>query len=324
MKHSEQFFVHYVGIWARLLQQANHSKDAAQYLLTHDARTPLFYLEAMTRVLMHEHNPKRMRKLNELFKVFEDALGVMDYYAGLLHDFKGNRKIPVKARRLLQDKYRLSSEHLNTLLHEYRWLGTDADRLRKVHKSLDNMDWLNDRELRKALKRRYQDDIQAISREMKRPLEDIENDVHELRRDTRWLSIFPQAFKGFIRLHPQAVIPTNLSKYATTEIIQSPFNQLPAVDSVDEVLWLNPAAYYGISWLIAQLGTLKDEGLRLQALTELLRETSLVKLSRVQALKDAQTRLGEQQPAIDEILQTARVLVKQVRDDKVMAQLLEV
>ena len=59
MKHSKQLFTHYISLWARLLQQSASTADPATHLLTHDARTPLFYLEGMTRVLMHEHNPKK-------------------------------------------------------------------------------------------------------------------------------------------------------------------------------------------------------------------------------------------------------------------------
>ena len=44
MKHSSQLFTHYITVWVRLLQQASVAPDAASYLLTHDARTPLFYL----------------------------------------------------------------------------------------------------------------------------------------------------------------------------------------------------------------------------------------------------------------------------------------
>ena len=53
MKHSKQLFTHYISLWARLLQQSASTADPATHLLTHDARTPLFYLEGMTRVLMH-------------------------------------------------------------------------------------------------------------------------------------------------------------------------------------------------------------------------------------------------------------------------------
>ena len=320
MKYSKQLFTHYMTIWARLLQQSAGQDNPATYLLAQDARTPLFYLEAMTRVLMHEHNPKKMRRLNEWFKKMEDALGLMDYYAGLIKDFKGNRKIPQSIKLDLSEKFKSAATNLNTLLVELGWLGEHANRVQKVHRYNQEMDWLGQKDMRRALKNRYQNDIHSIVRSMKRPIEQIERDVHELRRDVRWLSIYPQAFKGLINLQAIKSTPSGLLKYATPEIVQSPYNQLPRVANVNKILHLNTSAYYAMSWLIAQLGVLKDSGLRLLALAELLQTHQ--KLSETEALKNAQTILGTTQPSIDDLLNTARGLILQMQNDKVFSQLL--
>lgn len=320
MKHSKQLFTHYMSIWARLLQQAAGTTDPAAYLLSHDARTPLFYLEAMTRVLMHEHNPKKMRRLNEWFKKMEDALGLMDYYAGLINDFKGNRKIPQTIKQDLVEELKSATTNLNTLLIELGWLGEKADRVRKIHQYSQQMDWLGQKNLHAALKQRYQSDVHSITRRMKQPFEEIERDVHELRRDVRWLSIYPQAFKGLINLRAIEPTPEALLKYASPEIVQSPYNQLPSVSNVNKVLYLNISAYYAMSWLIAQLGVLKDSGLRLLALAQRLQAHQ--KCSEAEALKNAQTMLGTTQPSVDDLLNTARGLIVQMQNDKVLSQLL--
>ena len=309
-----------MSIWARLLQQAAGTNDPAAYLLSHDARTPLFYLEAMTRVLMHEHNPKKMRRLNEWFKKMEDALGLMDYYAGLINDFKGNRKIPQTIKQDLVEELKSATTNLNTLLIELGWLGEKADRVRKIHQYSRQMDWLGQKNLHAALKQRYQSDVHSITRRMKQPFEEIERDVHELRRDVRWLSIYPQAFKGLINLRAIEPTPEALLKYATPEIVQSPYNQLPRVSNVNKVLYLNTSAYYAMSWLIAQLGVLKDSGLRLLALAQRLQAHQ--KCSEAEALKNAQTILGTTQPSVDDLLNTARGLILQMQNDKVFSQLL--
>ena len=320
MKYSKQLFTHYMSIWARLLQQAAGTTDPAAYLLSHDARTPLFYLEAMTRVLMHEHNPKKMRRLNEWFKKMEDALGLMDYYAGLINDFKGNRKIPQTIKQDLVEELKSATTNLNTLLIELGWLGEKADRVRKIHQYSQQMDWLGQKNLHAALKQRYQSDVHSITRRMKQPFEEIERDVHELRRDVRWLSIYPQAFKGLINLRAIEPTPEALLKYASPEIVQSPYNQLPSVSNVNKVLYLNISAYYAMSWLIAQLGVLKDSGLRLLALAQRLQAHQ--KCSEAEALKNAQTILGTTQPSVDDLLNTARGLIVQMQNDKVLSQLL--
>ncbi|MBS1175299.1 MAG: hypothetical protein H6R05_1430 [Burkholderiaceae bacterium] len=320
MKHSKQLFTHYMTLWARLLQQSAGQADPATYLLTHDARTPLFYLQGMTRVLMHEHNPKKMRRLNEWFKKMEDALGAMDYYTNILKDFKSNRKIPQTIKHDLIEKLKSATANLNTLLVELGWLGENANRVQKVHQYNQEMDWLGQKNVLLALKNRYQSDIRSIARHMKRPIEEIERDVHELRRDVRWLSIYPQAFKGFVNMQTVESIPESLLKYATPETIDSPYNQLAHVANINKVLYLNTHAYYAMSWLIAQLGVLKDSGLRLLTLAELLQTHQ--KLSKAQALKNAQTMLGTTQPSVEDLLNTARGLIVQVQNDKVFSQLL--
>ena len=162
--------------------------------------------------------------------------------------------------------------------------------------------------------------MRSIARHMKRPIEQIERDVHELRRDVRWLSIYPQAFKGFVNLQTVESIPDSLLKYATPETIDSPYNQLAHIANVNKVLYLNTHAYYAMSWLITQLGVLKDSGLRLLTLAELLQTHQ--KLSEAQALKNAQTMLGTTQPSVEDLLNTARGLIVQMQNDKVLSQLL--
>ena len=102
--------------------------------------------------------------------------------------------------------------------------------------------------------------------------------------------------------------------------MHSPYNQLPAVQEIKKDLRLNRHAYYAMSWLIAQLGTLKDSGLRLHAVAEQVRTHK--KCSQKEALRDAQTMLGSTQPSIDDLLNTARGLVIQIQNDKALSQLL--
>lgn len=334
MKHSKQLFMHYTTVWVRLLQQASGAPDAATYLLTHDARTPLFYLEAMTRVLMvANEDEKKMARLNAQFKALEDGLGVMDYYAGLIKDFK-TVKLP-EFQQNLDTHLTIAKAHMNTLLEKYGWLNHEISHAPseeskgkdKQNRALDNlqntiqkMDWLSDKDLHKLLKKIYKSRIAELKLQLKEPLKEVEQDVHELRRDVRWLSIYPQAFKGFINLVPSDSMPEAFAKYATDAIVKSPFNQLPEVEGMKHVLYLNTHAYYAMSWLIAELGELKDQGLRVLALTEWLEEHK--KLSATQAEQAAVMIIGNGQMGVDKLLAKAQEIVTQIRTDKVFPQLL--
>ena len=331
MKHSKQLFMHYVTVWARLLQQATGTADPATYLLTHDARTPLFYLEAMTRVLMTaDEGDKKMARLNKQFKALEDGLGSMDYYVGLLKDFK-SVKLPEFLQNLETHRI-IAAAHMNTLLDKYGWFNDESkpvdgtknkskNALQDLAKTIKKIDWLSDKKLHRLLKKTYRSKIAELKLQLKEPMREIENDVHELRRDVRWLSIYPQAFKGFITLQADNLVPENLAKYATPEIVKSPFNQLAEVEGITHVLHLNTHAYYGMSWLIAELGKLKDQGLRVLALAHWLEEHK--KLPATQAEQAAIMIIGNGQMSTEQLLAKAQELTEQVRTDKVFSQLMK-
>ena len=329
MKHVKQLFVHYTTLWVRLLQQAAGTTDPASYLLAHDARTPLFYLEGMTRVLMNVHDKKKLSALNEQFKALEDGLGAMDYYSGLLKDFNPNKQL-TEFKQNLETHRTITAAQMNTLLEQYGWLETadnrsdspklESSQLQNLQKVFRKIDWLSDQEMSKALKKEYKSALSELKQQLKQPLREVEADVHELRRDVRWLSIYPQAFKGFVNLKPSEPMPEAFAKYATEAIVKSPFNQLPQVEGMKHVLHMNTHAYYAMSWLIAELGELKDQGLRLLALSEWLREHK--KLSASQAEQASVMIIGKDQLGVDKLLAKAQEIVNQIRADKVLKQLL--
>ena len=83
-----------------------------------------------------------------------------------------------------------------------------------------------------------------------------------MRRKLRWLSIYPQALQGCIQLTETDAKDKNLEKYLTPEIVNSPFNKMPAVGKNKYLLMFEKDYFLALSWIISQLGKLKDEGLR--------------------------------------------------------------
>jgi hypothetical protein len=319
MKHVKVLFKHHLSVWSNLLVEADLQANPAVWLLSNNARTVLFYLEAMTRLLAQMHHPKKFTKLNERFKCLEDGLGSMDYYAGLLKDFKGNKKIPATIVSELDEQYQTEAFKFNALLREQGWLGNKANRMTKIKQAIKEIDWLEDAAFKDELKRYYLQQIEQLNKQISEPFTDIEAGIHELRRDVRWLSIYPQAFKGLVALKP-AVAAQKWQKYCTPEIINSPFNQLPRADDVTDVLMLNANPFYAMSWLIAALGTLKDQGLRLLALSQAWQRTE--GLTPEQADERALATLGAGQASEQELLDAARKIAVQVKRDAVFSGLL--
>ena len=72
-KHVKILFKHHLTVWSNFLIEATLQKNAATWLLENNARTTLFYLEAMTYVLATMHDDKKLTKLNERFKLIGDT-----------------------------------------------------------------------------------------------------------------------------------------------------------------------------------------------------------------------------------------------------------
>lgn len=132
--------------------------------------------------------------------------------------------------------------------------------------------------------------------------EDMENGVHELRRKIRWLSIYPHAVRGAIQLGGNKSYK-HLAKYATKAVTSSPFNKLPERSTQKYVLLLGRDFFYALSWMIAELGSIKDDGLHIVALKEALQQTS--PLSDEDSLRKAYQLLGGKQPKMQQLLDKA-------------------
>ena len=149
------------------------------------------------------------------------------------------------------------------MLTDKDWLSDDNKRIKKITKKLNEADWLNPIEEAEAFSEFYRASIKTITdfvAETNYYFDNVETEVHELRRKLRWLSIYPQALQGAIQFAPDTKPVTHLKKYLTKEIISSPYNKLPAAGNNISFLMLNKSYFLALSWMIAQLGILKDEG----------------------------------------------------------------
>ncbi|MEO6904827.1 MAG: hypothetical protein ABI148_00565 [Ginsengibacter sp.] len=264
-------FVNYLDKIQAILDKAEFSENPALVVYQEDMRTPLFMLEGLSRLYKKINNHKKLKKLNVLFKYVEDLLGVIDFYDGFHKEFVNEKKIPGLITNYLNEKKDEKLEDLNDYLKEEKWIGKHKKRISKILKDLDEVKWLDEKNDTIAILDVYHDDIKKVIKKYKRKnLEfcDIENDVHEFRRELRWLSIYPQALHGLMQLKSNAEQPEFLKKYLTPEIMNSPFNVMPDGSALPYHIILNDGYFYALSWMIAQLGKLKDNGLKITILQE--------------------------------------------------------
>ncbi len=293
------FFLEKIKI---ILEKAESAENPALNAFANDLRTPLFMLEALSRLYKKIHPHQKLKKLNKQFKELEDLLGAIDYYDSFAKEFAVNPKIPSAITRYLQDKTAEKTEELNTCLKKENWIGSPKNRLSKITKTLEKIDWLNEKEDTAAILNIYQQAIEKLEKKYKIPnlqFTDVENDVHELRRELRWLSIYPQALRGLIQLKSNAGTPDFLRKYLTPEILHSLFNIMPDGSNLPHHIFLNDNYYYALSWMIAELGILKDNGLRIVLIEECI---SIVYKTKKNVEQLAYGLFDEKQMKIAEIL----------------------
>lgn len=319
MKNIQALFEHRLTVLGNQLLEAELQKSPAMWLYENDARTRLFYLEAMCRMLGAAGSAKRFGKLKARFKALEDALGELDYYDAWWHEFSVNKAISADVLMAIDHQRDLAELRLNGLLKKEGWLLNRNTRVAKIKKQLKKIKWPNDTDFVAHAQGFYRDTIADINVQLAKPMVDIEADVHELRRDVRWLSIYPQAFKGFFCLKPARVTYQKFAKYLSDDVVNSPFNRLEAADDIVPML-LNQNNFYAMSWLIAVLGTIKDQGQSLELLTHALQTVAGLPDDVAQA--KALELLGQQQATHAELIAAANFVAQKIKRDAVLSGLL--
>jgi len=325
MKNGQARFNYYLDKLQELLLKSSKQKNPALWLYQHDARTPLFMLEGLAKLYAGIHNEKKFKKLKEQFKLLEDSLGAIDYYDSFAKQFVGNKEIPAAITSYLQAQSREKIQSLNETLKEKGWLGEDNTRIEKTRKKLEEAEWLKEKDDIKGIHKFY---IAAINKILEFINEkdfhfiDLENEVHEFRRMIRWLSIYPQALRGCIQLSKsKKTVPKYLAKYATEAITGSPFNVMPDAGDMKHFLLLDQNRYYALSWLIAELGRLKDAGLKIEVIKEAIMQTG--KTKEKDALAQAYKLVGPEHMNIQQVLTTAENLCKTFCKEKNLELLID-
>ncbi|MEO8771812.1 MAG: hypothetical protein ABI402_17075 [Ferruginibacter sp.] len=306
-----------------LLLKSSEDKNPALWLYTNGARTPLFMLESLAKLYSYLHNRKRFEKIKLQFKFLEDTLGAIDYYDGFAKEFVNNPAIPTGVTEYLHAQTREKIQRLNDLLIENKWIGDRANRIEKIRKKLYDTDWLEPKEELKAIFNFYKTSISNIKEFITAAgdnFTEIESQVHTLRRKLRWLSIYPQSLQGIVQLNTSGVTRDTLLKYLTPEIVNSPFNKMPEAGDNSYFLLLEKNYFLALSWMIAELGKLKDNGLRVLVITEALQQTE--GLSRLDALNKAYDILGGDKDALQKILANANAIIKTYLEEKNLDKLI--
>lgn len=306
----------------KLLADASKTKNPALYLYTQQARNILFQIEGLSRLLVKIDQSGKSKKVLKSIKLLEDLLGQADYYDAFHKDFKSNTTLP----RLIKEKnytyFQVTIASIQDILLAKKWLPIPSTRIKKIQKTIDKQQAYSLEKELELIMHIYQKDIFKLKKILQKYQTkniDVENDLHEVRRKLRWLSIYAQALQGAIVLVENISPNADLKKYLTKSVLTSPFNTLPVNKDLEATLQLDKNSFYALSWIIAELGNLKDQALKIQWLKnsyknvlEFDKNTALTKTNSI--LKSVEDEKS--------ILDKSKILLQQFKNDKVLETLL--
>ena len=303
-----------------LLTKAAKQKDPAMWLYKNGARAPLFMLEALTRLHDKAFDEKLFYKWNNRFKKLEDLLGEIDQYVVFGKEFKTNKKIPTEALKYFKVNAEKYAEKFNQRLEEKDWLN---GKLKSFENKLSEFTVDYNQEYIDELQFSIVDEIDSILNfvlQCDYQFTKLEEQVHELRRKLRWLSIYGQAFQGIIQLKKSTKKQKTEINYFTKKVLNSPFNKLSPKQKNTAIIQFDADSFYCLSWLIDELGKLKDDGLRIHELKNALYISE--KITEAHAKEKAISILGFKKTMETDILKQASDTVKTaISKDKILDKL---
>ncbi len=220
--------------------------------LTRTVRTSTFMLEALFR--LHKKRDAFFETGLRLIKSLEDSIGAYDYHHTMF-EYALGMNVPTHVVARIETHFKKAEQTLQHLLSTLWQTSPPFDELRAGIYAFDFGSIKEDqRFLRKRLKKRIEKVIA-----LEPDFTDLEEGLHEYRRQVRWFPMYFYALRGLLRFnnsHPvEAFRPLIL-----TPLAQSKYGQLDESDPAASPILMSQSLYLGFSKLISQLGDIKDSG----------------------------------------------------------------
>lgn len=317
-----------LDIFENLLKNAAKSKEPAVTLFQSNARQILFYLEALTRIYKNIHNKKRFDRMRLMFKSLEDQLGKIDYYNAFIKEFSAQKNFPEVLLNNLIQHYNNELSVLESLLINDGWINEKKSIITIIKVELETASWLSSEDEQVEIGESIINQIDEIEDKYESGIlnfNDLENGVHEFRRQLRWISIYAQALNGLVQLKFIENSHAKMDIYLTKEVVTSPFNKMPPLLPNLKPISIQSTNFYSLSWLIAESGNLKDEGLRIICIENAIKETAFVpekdlkkktKQLAINSHRSPRQIKEEMEILVDNFIHEAKVLQRIKRDIK--------
>lgn len=279
-KNRIQYFMDLLSNNLDLALQAykdNPSQPFGFYVHKFDCRTPLFKIQALVRLLdrSKKKNRKALSAILSISKTVEDMIGQFDFAASLL---QGNEKWKFSdaVYKDLLVQYGFALGTLEECLLQLGWITRGKNVIQfddfgfnYLNDALDEITFLSSKKEKKHILQFFKNlclDLDEDIRNNKLDLTQIEDGIHEFRRDIRWLSIYASALRGKVILSNNPEIDP-FQDYITPENAELKYNVLPLNEEEKNVLSFLQGGFYALGTLISDLGDIKDKGLVTEYMT---------------------------------------------------------
>jgi polyhydroxyalkanoate synthesis regulator phasin len=254
----ERVLVHTAKI-DEILRSEPDADKLVDLVMSKDLRRQVFLLEGISKLYSDIHG-KKAEAVYDVVKKLEDQLGHFSMTKSNLATAEKVGADPAVVALLRKDMESSRAALKDLLVDE--WVPDAKGRipaLRDVVEEWGEAKWGS-----------YEKDVEKVKGELSRRLskleatpydmKDLENGVHELRRQLRWFPIYAESLNGLFQLddttHPIKAYEPLLS----ADIAKSKYVQLPDAAREQDPINVSKSVYCGLMQLTLDLGALKDSG----------------------------------------------------------------
>jgi len=240
--------------------KADSAENAVANLATGKVRGNLFAIEGLLRLYEAHPDVGRMATKQKLaIKGIEDEIGAYDD-AKIMAKLAKEINAPEELQKLLQSDELAARRGFVRFLRHKRWIPAgEKNILGKIEKKINKAKWDGKKDDRDFLLAGLADYIEKIRDDKDYDLDDLEEGIHEFRRNIRWISIIAAASDGLIQLADKCPYK-ELKDLLKDPVAQSEFAKLPPSDAEKKPCYLSKCAFLGVVKAVGDLGDIKDVG----------------------------------------------------------------
>lgn len=219
--------------------------------------------------------PESLKKYSKRVKKFEDVLGAY-VDSGKRITFAKEVGAPTSALAYLRDQQKEVRDDFMNLLDEHEWLKKSGNLTSRMIEVIQNMEWASVKDDRKFVLSWFAEELQKTE-ETPFDLDELQDGIHEFRRQLRWFVLTAQALDGLLLKSDSKKCP--IKEYATLPkqpIAKSKYAVLEPSPSEKNPCFISECLYLALVQTTKHFGLLKDLGEAKEMLAEALWESDLV------------------------------------------------